>query len=155
MKLPALLIPFVLGSLLTAQTAAPAQNENYSGMYTFLRDGEFVQVTIEDEGRVTGFISRFGDGESDRGTFLDQFFKEGKIDGKKLSFTTKTVHGVSFEFKGVVERGDGKTPNDEGYQLLKGTLVENRTDSNSKTSSNSREVVFKSFPKDLESSPHN
>ena len=155
MKPLALLVTFVLGSLLAAQSTTPAQTENYSGMYTFLRDGEFVQVTIEDEGRVTGFISRFGDGESDRGTFLDQFFKEGKLDGRKLSFSTKTVHGVSFEFKGVVEQADGKTPNDEGYHLLKGTLVENRTDSNTKTSSKSREVVFKSFPENMEPSPHN
>jgi len=154
MKLSALLIPLILGLLLAAQTAPPAQSENYSGMYTFLRDGEFVQITIEDEGRVTGFISRFGDGESDRGTFLDQFFKEGKLDGQKLSFTTKTVHGVSFDFKGVVERADGKTPNDEGYHLLKGTLVESRTDANSKPSSRSREVVFKSFPENMEPSPH-
>jgi hypothetical protein len=154
MKLLAVLVPFVL-VFLAAQTTAPAQPENYSGMYTFLRDGEFVQITIEDEGRVTGFISRFGDGESDRGTFLDQFFKEGRLDGQKLSFTTKTVHGVSFEFKGVLERADGKTPNDEGYHLVKGTLVENRTDPNSKTSSKSREVVFKSFPESMEPSPHN
>jgi len=155
MKLLAVLVPLVLASVLAAQTTAPAQPENYSGMYTFLQDGEFVQITIEDEGRVTGFISRFGDRESDRGTFLDQFFKEGKLDGQKLSFTTKTVHGVSFEFKGVVERADGKTPNDEGYHLVKGTLVENRTDPNGKTSSKSREVVFKSFPESMEPSPHN
>src|SRR4051812_24780582 len=56
-------------------TSVPA----YSGMYTFLKEGEFVQVTVEDEGHVTGFISRFGDGESDQGTFLDQFFKSGKL----------------------------------------------------------------------------
>jgi hypothetical protein len=154
MKLVALFAFFLFASLLTAQTPAPAQSENYSGMYTFLREGEFVQITIEDGGRVTGFISRFGDGESDHGTFLDQFFKEGKLDGQKLSFTTKTVHGVSFEFRGVADRASGKTPNDEGYHILKGTLVENRTDLNSKTSSKSRDVVFKSFPEDLESSPH-
>ncbi len=155
MKLLALLVPFVLNSLLAAQAAAPAQSESYSGMYSFLRDGEFVQITIEDEGRVTGFISRFGDGESDRGTFLDQFFREGKLDGQRLTFMTKTVHGVSFEFKGSVERADGKTPNDEGYHLVKGMLVENRTDSNSKTYSKSREVVFKSFPQNMEPGQHN
>src|SRR5437763_15856703 len=53
----------------------------YSGMYTFLKDGEFLQVTVEDDARVTGFISRFGDTESDKGAFLDQFFKSGKIEG--------------------------------------------------------------------------
>src|SRR5947199_7033309 len=101
--------------LLTSQTAPPSQTppkpaEDYSGMYSFLQDGEFVQLTVEDEGRVTGFISRYGDGESDRGAFLDLFFKSGKLEGKTLNFTTQTVHGVSYEFKGVVDRGAGKNP---------------------------------------------
>ena len=122
-------------------------------MYTFLQEGEFVQITVEDEGRVTGFVSRYGDGESDRGAFLDQFFKEGKLEGQKLSFTTQTVHGVWFEFKGSLERGTGKTPNDEAYHVLKGTLTEFRTDANKKTTSKSREVVFKSFPQSMEPSP--
>lgn len=118
----------------------------YSGMYTFLKDGEFLQVTVEDEGRVTGFISRFGEGESDKGAFLDQFFKSGKLDGNKLSFTTEIVHGVSFDFKGTIERGEGKNPGDEAYYLIKGTLTQNTSDVNKKISSHSREATFKMFP---------
>ena len=136
-------------TVISAQTAqAPA--ENYSGMYSFLQDGEFVQISVEEEGRVTGFISRFGDLESDRGAFLDQFFKEGKLDGKKLTFDTQIVHGISYAFKGSFERGQGKNPGDEGYYVLKGTLTQFNTDSNKKTSSKSREVAFKSFPQDME-----
>lgn len=130
------------------QNATPA--DDYSGMYTFLKEGEFVQITVEDAGRVTGFVSRYGDSEGDRGAFLDQFFKEGKRDGNKLSFTTETVHGVWFEFKGTVERGEGKTANDEAYYVLKGILTENRLDADKKTSTKSRDVTFKSFPRDLE-----
>src|SRR5580700_8908358 len=44
---------------------APAGRE-YSGMYSFLKDGEFVQISVEDQGRVTGFVSRYGDGESEK-----------------------------------------------------------------------------------------
>jgi len=124
-------------------------------MYTFLQEGEFVQITVEDSGRVAGFISRYGDGESDRGTFLNQFFKEGNLTGQKLIFSTKTVHGVWFEFKGKVERGSAQTPNDEGFHILKGTLIEFRTDANNKTSSKSRDVVFKSFPKSVEPGAQN
>jgi hypothetical protein len=132
------------------QNSTPAQPaEDYSGMYSFLQDGEFVQLTIEDEGRVTGFISRYGDSESDRGAFLDQFFKQGKLDGTKLSFTTGTVHGVWYEFRGTIERGEGKTLSDEAYYSLKGTLAEYRTDANKKVTSKSREVTFKSFPRDV------
>src|SRR5437762_3896882 len=139
--------------LLTSQTAPAPQTppkpaEDYSGMYSFLQDGEFVQVTVEDQGRVTGFVSRYGDLESDRGAFLDQFFKQGKLDGKKLSFTTETVHGVWYEFKGTVERGSGKNQGDEAYYLLKGTLIQYNTDAGKKTSSKLREVAFKSFPQD-------
>ena len=117
-------------------------------MYTFLKEGEFVQVTVEDAGKVTGFVSRYGDLDSDRGSFLDQFFKDGKLDGTKLNFTTQTVHGTWFEFKGTVERGDGKNVGDEAYYVLKGTLTENVTDVAKKTTSKSREVNFKSFPQD-------
>src|ERR1700681_950612 len=96
-----------------AAARAPAGQE-YSGMYSFLKEGEFVQVTVEEAGHVSGFVSRFGDGESDKGAFLDQFFKSGKLEGNKLNFTTEIVHGISFDFKGMVERGDGKNRGGEG-----------------------------------------
>jgi hypothetical protein len=125
----------------------------YSGMYTFLKDGEFVQITVEDEGRVTGFVSRYGEGESDKGAFLDQFFRSGKLDGNKLNFTTETVHAVWFEFKGTAERGEGKKPGDEAYYVLKGTLTENATDAEKKVTSHSREVALKMFPQDASPAP--
>jgi hypothetical protein len=142
-----------LGQNSTQNAAAAKPAEDYSGMYTFLKDGEFVQVTVEDEKRVSGFISRYGELESDRGVFLDQFFKQGKLDGEKLSFTTQTVHGTWYEFKGAIERGEGKNPGDEAYYLLKGILTQYSIDSNQKTSSKSREVIFKSFPQDMGSKP--
>ena len=123
----------------------------YSGMYSFLKDGEFVQLTVEDGSSITGFVSRFGDGDSDKGAFLDQFFKTGKLEGNKLSFTTEVVHGVGFDFQGSVERGEGKNPGDEAYFVLKGTLTENMSDANKKVTSRSRPVVLKMFPQ--ESSP--
>ena len=126
----------------------PKEQHSYSGMYSFLKDGEFLQLTVEDGGHITGFISRYGDGESDKGAFLDQFFKTGKLDGNKLTFTTEVVHGVAFEFQGTVERGDGKNPGDEAYLVLKGTLTQSLTDANKKVTSRSRPVFFKMFPQD-------
>jgi hypothetical protein len=141
---------FVLfAGMLAGAQATPGAD--FSGMYSFLRDGEFVQVTVEGQGRVTGFVSRYGDSESDRGVFLDHFFKSGKFDGNRLAFTTETVHGVSFEFRGTVERGEGKSRSDEAYYVLKGTLIENTTDEAKKTASRSREVALRSFP--LDASP--
>jgi hypothetical protein len=76
----------------SAATAKPA--ENYSGMYTFLKEGEFVQVTVEDAGKVTGFVSRYGDLDSDRGSFLDQVFKEGKTSYRRAVFVEWPRAGV-------------------------------------------------------------
>jgi len=153
-----IVIAITLPSCVFALTAAGQQTATaqdtkggraYSGMYTFLKDGEFVQVTVEDEGRVNGFVSRFGDGDSDKGAFLDQYFKkDSKLDGNKLSFSTEIVHGVSFDFKGTVERGEGKNPGDEAYFVLKGSLTENKSDVNKKVTSQSRDVVFKLFPQE-------
>ena len=160
-------IHFFLAVILCFALASPAQQSNppdskssdqtagkeagghaYSGMYTFLKDGEFVQLTVEDGGSVTGFISRYGDGDSDKGAFLNQFFKAGKLDGNKLNFTTEIVHGVSFDFKGTVERGEGKNPGDEAYFVLRGILTENTGDANKKTTSRTRDVLFKIFPQE-------
>jgi len=125
----------------------------YSGMYTFLQEGEFVQITVEDEGRVTGFVSRYGDQDSDKGAFLDQFFKSGKLAADKLEFVTETVHGVWYGFKGAVERGEGKNPGDEAYYVLKGILTESVTDADKKVTSKSRAVTFKAFPQEATPKP--
>jgi len=148
------LICFVIFAVSTtlAQDSKPAPTNpgaEYSGMYYFLRDGEFVQITVEDEGNVTGFVSRIGDSDADRGAILDHFFKQGKLDGQKLTFSTKPVHGIWFEFRGTVGRGDGKKAGDEAYYVLRGTLIENFTDDAKKTTSHSREVGLKSFPQDM------
>jgi len=138
------------------QAPPPAKSEGpqaYSGMYSFLKEGEFVQLTVEDAGRVTGFISRFGDQESDKGAFLDQFFKTGKLEGNKLSFTTEVVHGTEFAFQGAIERGDGKKPGDEAYFVLKGALTQNDSDVNKKVTSHTQDVVLKMFPGDAAPEP--
>ncbi|HEY4661966.1 MAG TPA: hypothetical protein VIG91_10730 [Terriglobales bacterium] len=146
-----LLLIFLLPSLLLAtpqSSSSPA--DDYSGMYTFLREGEFIQVTVEEAGRVNGFISRFGDSENDKNEFLDQFFESGKLDSNHLSFTTKNVHGTWFTFDGTLGRGAAKKPEDEGYYVIRGTLTRFRSDADKKnTSQDSRQVEFKSFPRDV------
>lgn len=129
------------------------QPTDYSGMYAFLREGEFVQLTVEDRNRVTGFVSRYGDLASDKDAFLNHFFKTGKLEDSHLSFTTETVHGVWFEFKGTIHRGEGKNPGDEAYYVLNGTLTEYTMDANKKVSAKSRAVAFREFPQDLSPAP--
>ncbi len=112
-------------------------------MYSFLGEGEFIQINREED-QVTGYISRMGDQESDRGSFLDQFFAKASIQGHDVSFTTKVLHGVWFEFKGQFERGPGKTKAEDSYYVLKGTLTEFITaEDKVSTTSRSRQVEFK------------
>ena len=68
-----------------AQASAPSNANDPSGMYTFLKEGEFVQLNVED-GKLSGFVSRFGDTDSDKGEFIDQFFDKASLDGNHLSF---------------------------------------------------------------------
>jgi len=121
-----------------------------SGMYSFLREGEFVEVDFEERNRLTGFISRYGELDSDRGAFLDHTFAKGEYSGSSLSFTTKPVHGVWFEFKGKLTTDKTKQPGREGYALIRGTLIQYMEDGNKKTSAKSTEVTLKSFPHDME-----
>jgi len=144
----AVVIALLFASHAFGQSGSAASQDDYSGMYTFLREGEFVQITVEDAGHVTGFVSRYGNSESDQGAFLDHFFKQAKLDGHDLTFTTETVHGTWFEFKGRLDRGPAKTRAQEGYYVLKGTLTANLTDAAKKVSAKAREVEFKLFPED-------
>ena len=130
-------------------TAPPTRNaapnspaEDISGMYSFLKEGEFVQLNVEKTA-FSGYISRLGDSDSDRGVFLDQFFENASIQGHDVSFTTRPVHGVWFEFKGRYERGAAKTKVEDGYYVLRGTLKEYSKEAGKNTVSRSREVEFK------------
>jgi hypothetical protein len=130
----------------SAKPSAPADDP--SGMYSFVREGEVVQFAVEN-GKVSGFISRFGNTDSDKGQFLDQFFDKATLAGNRLSFTTQTVHGVWYEFTGVITLTPGKKPGQEDYRVIKGTLTQHTTDAGNHDNSTQRGVQFKSFPQDL------
>ena len=129
------------------QQATPASND-IAGMYTFLREGEFVQLTVED-GKLSGYLSRFGDSDSDRGEFIDQFFDKTTLDGNRLTFNTKTVHGVWYDFSGTVSNTPSKGPSEEGARIIRGTLVQHTTDANGKDKPMQRQTEFKSFPAEV------
>jgi hypothetical protein len=155
-KLAIVFTVLLAASFLAAQnTPSPSAQTapDYSGMYAFLQEGEFIQLTVEDEGQITGFISRYGDSEADHGAFIDHFIKQGKLAGKKLSFSTEAMKGVWYDFKGVVERGAGKNPGEENYYILKGVLTRHDVAADNKSTAKSQEVAFKSFPQDVDSPP--
>jgi hypothetical protein len=127
----------------SANATVPHAAEDISGMYSFVKEGEFLQITL-DKNAVTGYISRMGDSDSDNGVFLDQFFLKADVQGHDVSFTTRALHSVWYEFKGKFSRGPGKTKGDDGYYILRGTLKELTSNNAAKTvSSRSREVEFK------------
>ena len=126
-----------------------------SGMYSFEREGEFVQITIEQAGprhdmakplAVTGFISRYADTDSDRDAFLDYFISKGSLDGNKIVFTTKTVHGIFYEFNGTIGRGATATKDKDGYYEIRGTLTQNIVSPDKTVSPRTRQITMKLYP---------
>ena len=125
-----------------AAAIVPHAAEDISGMYTFVKDGEFLQINLE-KAAVTGYVSRMGDSDSDNGDFLDQFFSKADVQGHEVSFTTMPVHGVWFEFKGKFDRGPGTTKSVDAYYVLRGTLKEFTANGDKNVATRSREVEFK------------
>jgi hypothetical protein len=142
--------------LLTLITAGPAQQQatkpelggDITGLYSFVHEGEFVQIEV-NEGKVTGLVSRFKNEDMDKAEFVDQYFEQASLEDSTLKFRTKPdpEHGVWFEFSGRVERGPAKTPSDEGYWTVKGTLTEH---ADGKATGKVHELTLKSFPEDAE-----
>jgi hypothetical protein len=92
-----------------------------SGEYS-LGSGGVVDVELQRD-RLSGFITRLGDRESDEGTLLTFFFATSRLSGQQLAFTTRQVHGVWFSFEGTIVRGSARTRDQQGYYLLEGKLV--------------------------------
>lgn len=135
-----------------AATARGAEDpSSFSGEYEFLREGEVLQLTIQPgesgaEKSVTGFISRHGDTDSDRGTMLDHWIHEGTLSGRDLRFRTSTIHGVWFEFQGSIARGSGRSPHERGFHVISGKLTRHVVDREGHDVAQSREVTLNSQP---------
>ncbi|MGH9521057.1 MAG: hypothetical protein ACRD3E_00845 [Terriglobales bacterium] len=141
-----LLSTFALAQKPAPQPPAPTDP---SGMYSFLKEGEFVEVDIDGH-NVSGFISRYGETDSDKGAFLDYMFKSGSFDGTSLAFTTRQVHDMSYSFKGKLTHDDAKPAGAEGYYVIKGVLTETTQRGDEKPTARQRDVEFKSFPADAQ-----
>jgi hypothetical protein len=158
---PVFLLAVILSAAAQAPSApkpAPAQKdapshpaEDISAMYNFLNEGEFLQVNVEGDA-VTGYVSRMGSLDSDRGDFFDQFFEKASIQGHDVTFVTKVLHGVWYEFKGRFDHGPGKTKGEDGYYVLRGTLTEYTLGADKTPTSRARQVEFRSMgqPEEVE-----
>jgi len=124
--------------------AAPA--DDYSGMYSFLQEGEFVEISVDEGNRVTGFISSFGD--ADKANFVDYFFDKAELHDHDIRFSTRKIQGTWFEFHGAISRGPGKNRDAEAYYVIKGTLTQHT--SNGRPEAKTTDVTLRSFPLEIE-----
>ncbi len=147
-----LALPIAFAVSASAQTPEKTQPElvgDITGLYSFLHEGEFVQIEVND-GKVTGLVSHFRDEDADKAESVDQFFEQAKLEGTTLTFRTKVKDDLWFAFSSTVERGSAKTPSDEGYWTLRGTVTEHHTEAGAKTPEKTHSVTLKSFPQDAE-----
>lgn len=144
----ALLLTLITAGTAQQQPTKPEMGGDITGLYSFVHEGEFVQIEV-NEGKVTGLVSRFKNEDMDKAEFVDQYFEQASLEDSTLSFRTKPGpdHGVWFEFSGRVERGSAKTPSEEGYWTVKGTLTEHE---DGKAPGKVHELTLKSFPEDAE-----
>jgi hypothetical protein len=88
---------------------------------------EVIEIILNgsgDEVRLQGYLTRIGDGVSDRGAPLTYFFARTTVNPARLTFITRQVHGVWWNFAGSIERGSVQTSAQKGFYFLNGTLTE-------------------------------
>jgi hypothetical protein len=111
-----------------------------SGEYMIDEEGSVVQITI-DNGVLDGYISKLVEGHT---STLTYFFDRTTINGNRITFTTKEVHGIWYAFDGAIVRGDAQTKVEDGYYRMKGTWVtHNEAEKNQMTST----INLKSTPR--------
>ena len=121
--------------------------DNASGEFTLDSHGSVIQITIEHN-RLDGYITLMQGNNA-----LTLFFDKTSINGKRVTFTTRVVHGLSYAFAGEILRGDAEAPSLNGYYRLAGKLTINRdTTFQSDPTSQSKWVELKSTPR-LEDHP--
>jgi len=134
----------LLPAVASAQTAGRGTpGADISGLYSFLHEGESLQLNL-DHGKLSGWVSSFGFLDSDKDILLDRFFEKASLQGTRVYFLSRRIHGCWVEFSGRVDRGEGRLRGQEGYYVLVGTLTQYTSDADVKVSARQREVMLKS-----------
>ncbi len=99
-----------------------------AGSYALSPDpAEVIEMILNGDGnsvRLQGYLTRMGDGTSDRGAPLTYFFARTTVSPTQLTFITKQVHGVWWSFAGTIDRGSAQSNAQKGYYFLNGMLTE-------------------------------
>ena len=136
------------GNSAAAQPGGPAGKQrgtstlpaSAQGEYMLDETGSVVQITIEN-GVLDGYISKLTDQQT---SALTYFFDRTTINGDRLTFTTKQVHGIWYSFDGAIMRTDVPSKQETGFYRLKGTwVIHDEATKNGSTST----VSFRSTPR--------
>ena len=119
-----------------AATGVSTLPDNASGEFTLDSHGSVIQITIEHN-RLDGYITLMQGNNA-----LTLFFDKTSINGKRVTFTTRVVHGLSYAFAGKILRGDAEAPSLNGYYRLAGKLTINHD-----TTPQTKWVELKSTPR--------
>ena len=99
-----------------------------SGSYALSPNpAEVIEIILNGDGsdvRLQGYLTRMGDGVSDRGAPLTYFFARTTVNPTQLTFITRQVHGLWWSFAGKIDRGNAQMSTQKGYYFLNGTLTE-------------------------------
>jgi hypothetical protein len=99
-----------------------------SGSYALSTNpAEVIEIILngqDDQVRLQGYVTRIGQGVSDRGASLTYFFARTTVSPSQLTFMTRQVHGVWWSFTGSIERGSAQMSTEKGFYYLTGTLTE-------------------------------
>ena len=99
-----------------------------SGSYALSPNtAEVVEIILNGDDnnvRLQGYLTRMGDGVSDRGAPLTYFFARTTVNPAQLTFITRQVHGIWWSFTGTIKRGSAQVSTQKGYFFLTGTLTE-------------------------------
>lgn len=87
-----------------------------SGEYEMDDKGSVAQITIE-RNRVTGYITKM-----EQDAALTLFFDHAAVNGSRVSFDTRVVHGLHYVFDGEIVRGSAASPSMDGFYRLNGEL---------------------------------
>lgn len=114
-----------IGIYRPGRTKLPAEA---SGSYALSPNpAEVIEIILNGDGdqvRLQGYLTRPGDGTSDRGASLTYFFASTTVSPSQLTFITRQVHGVWWSFTGAIERGSAQVSTEKGFYYLTGMLTE-------------------------------
>jgi len=132
-----------LGFLLlaAAMTQAPATDkwDSATALYTFLHEGETVQINIE-HGHVSGYVTR-----KENGTQVDQKFESAVLEGDRLTWSTRPMHGTYFSFDGQISHDPNASKDKRGFYKIRGTVTTHK-----RGNASEKQLTMQSLPESLQ-----